>query len=322
MALYRYRIKPLSALATPLRSDTLYGHLLWMAAQWQGPARVAELIDAFSGAKPPFRLSSAFPSGTLPKPQLPGIPRGHFEARFARHGELVTQLKRYKKFRKQAFVPLSSWRALAGNLSQEALFEHWLNTPSPSQNDEQAASFSAKAHQPHNSIDRRTGSVLAEGGLFFTPATWYGPQSLLDLYVESDDIDLFETLMGYLAQVGYGADCNVGKGQFSFERDTDFDAATLTGQGDHRLCLSVCAAEDTSAFRGYWAPFVKHGRAWNATRQTHPFKKPFLAFAEGSVFSAMPESGYVLRNIHSDARIVQVTWPLTIPVTLEANHAS
>lgn len=66
---------------------------------------------------------------------------------------------------------------------------------------------------------------------------------------------------------------------------------------------------------------VKHGRAWNGFGERNPFKKPFFAFAEGSLFSGMPDSGYLLRNIHSDPRIVQVGWPLTIPVTLEEYYA-
>ena len=41
MPLYRYSIEPLSAFGTPLRSDTLYGHLLWAAAQSRCPSRVS-----------------------------------------------------------------------------------------------------------------------------------------------------------------------------------------------------------------------------------------------------------------------------------------
>ena len=51
-----------------------------------------------------------------------------------------------------------------------------------------------------------------------------------------------------------------------------------------------------------------------------PSKKPFLAFTEGSYFTGMPADGYVLRDIHPDPRIVQITMPLTIPAKAEASH--
>ncbi len=321
MALYRYRIKPESALATPFRSDTLYGHLLWMAAQWEGAERVTELIEAFDGPNPPFRLSNAFPAGTLPKPHLPGIPRDRFASEFRQHGDLVTVLQKYKKFRKLKYIDLDVWQVLRGRLSQEALFAHWLA------NQAQDASSSEKitsrqATQPHNSIDRNTGSVLREGGLHFAQATWFGQDVELDLYVESENIETFETLFEHLSKVGYGADRSVGKGQFSYERDESFESQSLVQQGDYQLSLSVCAAQDCREFDGYWKPMVKHGRTWSGFGEKNPFKKPFLAFTEGSLFNSMPTQGYLLRNIHSNPEIVQVTWPLTIPVTLEVDHAS
>ena len=52
MAMYRYRIIPRSGFATPIRSDTLYGHLLWAAAMLEGESRVNALIEAFVDGGP------------------------------------------------------------------------------------------------------------------------------------------------------------------------------------------------------------------------------------------------------------------------------
>ena len=104
MALYRYHIRPVSAFGTPLRSDTLYGHLLWAQAQIGGSESVTELIDSFSGEKPPFRLSSAFPSGFLPVPMLPPIKRDRFRLKYASGvGGLFAALQDYKVFRSRKF---------------------------------------------------------------------------------------------------------------------------------------------------------------------------------------------------------------------------
>lgn len=320
MALYRYRITPQSAFATPMRSDTLYGHLLWAAAMLDGEGKVREFIDAFAGESPPFVLSSALPSGQLPRPALPGIPRARFDAQFGGKGALFEALQRYKVFRKQGTWAVESWGRLHGQLSQEALFADWLaqRPAAPKVKTGQVRpNETVIAHQPHVTIDRQSGSVLEQGGLFFSQATWYRPGTVLDLYVRTEAVAEFERLFDHLAATGFGADRSTGKGQFRYERDPAFDARPFEGQGSHRLSLSVCTATDLPGFTGYWMSMVKHGRAWSGFGERNPFKKPFFAFSEGSVFRSMPASGYLLRHIHSDPRIVQVGWPLTIPVTLE-----
>ncbi|MDT8405449.1 type III-A CRISPR-associated RAMP protein Csm4 [Sulfuriflexus sp.] len=320
MALYRYHLTPLSAFATPLRSDTLYGQLLWAAAMLHGESRVTEMIDAFAGEEPPFVLSSALPAGQFPLPPLPGISRRRFKEQFANQGNLFASLGQYKLFRKQIFWTCDQWRQRQGCLDQESLFIEWL----AAQSDKRRTTASPEPVsevQPHVTIDRQTGSVLNQGGLFFTQSNWYPPGVALDLYVETQQVDHFEELFHHLSATGFGADSSTGKGHFRFERDSNFDAGPFAMQGSHRLSLSVCANPDMREFAGNWTPFVKHGRAWSGFGERNPFKKPFFAFAEGSLFSTMPRSGYLLRNIHSDPKLVQIGWPLTIPVTLEGHHA-
>jgi CRISPR-associated protein Csm4 len=162
---------------------------------------------------------------------------------------------------------------------------------------------------------------LQEGGLHFTHATWYADGVKLDLYVETDDKDLFENLFIRLSEIGYGADRTTGKGQFAFELDAGFDSAAWNGNGGQRLSLSLCSASNLEAFEGTWKPEVKHGRTWSGHGEQNPFKKPFFAFTEGSIFRRMPKTGYLLRGIHSNPGIVQVTWPVTVPVKVEDRHA-
>lgn len=321
MTLYRYQLTPLSAFATPMRSDTLYGHLLWAAALLENEKRVTELIEAFAGDSPPFVISSALPSGQLPLPPLPSIPRRRFKEKYQQHGGLDKKLQQYKAFRKLAFWSVDQWLKSQGRISQEDMFDQWLavfeKTPPP----DAAEAQTIRQDLPHVTIDRQTGRVLAQGGLFFSSATWYRPGQTLDLYVETSEVATFEKLMDHLADTGFGADRSTGKGHFSFQRDDKFQPAAFVGKGTHRLSLSVCSATQTDAFRGYWTPFIKHGRAWSGFGERNPFKKPFFAFAEGSLFSAMPKSGFVLHNIHSDPSLVQIGWPLTIPVFLEGHDA-
>ncbi len=331
MPLYRYSIEPLSAFATPLRSDTLYGHLLWAAAQKRGQEAVEKLIREFDSPSPPFRLSSAFPAGFLPMPVLPAMSRRRFREKYGREGDeagLVEHLTHYKAFRKKRWLPLSLWRRCRDKMSQERLFQRYLERkdifdPRPpasrrGKGPEAGPRESSKDwFQPHNSIDRRSGTVLEQGGLFFVPVTFYHPGGKLHLYLEGERPGLFEELLDFVAQTGFGADAGTGKGHFRWQRDRDFDPGQVAGRGSWRLNLSVCSRPDLGGFEGFYAPFVKLGKAWSGFGERNPFKKPFLAFSEGSVFRAMPPGPYLLRGIHSNPQVVQVTWPLTLALELE-----
>lgn len=312
MPVYRYRIFPRSAFATPMRSDTLYGHLLWAAAEFYGRDKVEKLIADFKGLAPPFKLSSAFPAGFLPMPVLPGVPRSYFRKTKERTA-LLENLTAHKEFRKLRWLPVAVWRRHAAAMSQRKLFEEFLQDKklfTPPRQEEM--------DQPHNSIDRRTGSVRQEGGgLFFTPVRWLHPEAHWDIYVETERLDEFETLLKHVAGGGFGADRSIGKGQFDFQRDLEFDGELFGQDGALVMTLSLCATDRLSEVRGWYAPFVKHGRAWSSFKQRNPFKRPFLAFKEGSVFVSLPQEGYVLEDVHPDQEVVQVTWPLTLAMSLE-----
>lgn len=327
MPLYRYKITPRAAFGTPMRSDTLHGQLLCAAAELDGPDGVAGLIAAFDSDEPPFICSSALPEGMLPMPCLPPLPRSEFEARFFApggpfQGSKARALNAYKVFRKLGHVPVKVWTALRGGLSQVGLFERWLKDrqhdrdafrprPAPAETAWQTSHVEA-----HNSIDRATGAVLEEGGLFLSESTFYGSNSRFDLYVRTKAPQDFERLFGHIAATGFGRDTSTGKGWFSFERDTSFIPDEIDAAGPCRMTLSVLSAMNLSEAAGWYRIFAKSGRVWGALGEGNPFKKSFLAMEEGSVFQRLPARGYVLRGLHPDPRLVQVTWPLTIAFTL------
>ena len=318
MALYRYRITPLSAFATPLRSDTLYGHLIWRAAERYGQDKVSELLQDFGTASPPFRLSSAVPAHCLPIPVLPPIDREVFRRNFAPQGgrELVAALQEYKAFRKSSLIRYEKLKKLASGLNPLNLFDAWRQN-----RQDFPAAAGKNAIQPHNSIDRQSGRVLSEGGLHFSASNWYEPGSELDLYVETEEKALFEELFDDVAQTGFGADRGIGKGHFSWSKHPVALIEDWPAEGNARLLLSLTSAESLRPLGGYWKPEVKHGRAWSGFGEKNPFKKPFLALSEGSLLTALPETGYLLHHIHSNADLVQILWPVTLPVNLEMNHA-
>lgn len=304
--MYRYRITPLSPFATPMRSDTLYGHLLCTVREWDGDKAADELISAFESGCPPFRLSSVFPQNMLPMPVLP--PARREEVRKSSENLLAT-LKDLKKFRKLPWIPTAAWIENASSLSQHALYAYWLTNK-----DEFAADcFRKQCFVPHNSISRVSGTVLDQGGLYFDQDDFYGKDTTLDLYVDTERIDYVDDLLNRLSMTGFGKNKTTGKGQFSVCRDMGFQSEMFEIQGDHFLNLSVYSAPDLKGITGSYNLFTKYGKVWNGFGQTNPYKKPFMAFSEGSVFtSSLPETS-VLRGIHADQRIVQILCPLVMP---------
>lgn len=275
------------------------------------------MVRDFDSDRPPFRLSSAMPRGWLPMPVLPPIGRRVFERRFGgkRRVELAENLKKYKKFKRLSYLPLDIWLSARGKLDPAQLFTAYLAEPDRYNLDESITS--PLTHQPHNSIDRASGKVMARGGFYFSKAWFPPPDAELDLYLETDDPTDFERMFDHLKKTGFGADRNVGRGQFTWRRDAEFDPATFNFQGEAKLNLSVCATTRLAEIEGAYRPFVKQGRAYVGYGQVNPFKRPFLAFEEGSVFTGLPKSGFVLEDVHPAESVVQICWPLTLPITPE-----
>ncbi len=306
MSVQRYRLTLKSPLGTPLRSDTLMGQLLWAAALKDGEEAVTQLIKDMDSPNPPFTVSSGFPSGMIPVPVLPPARRST-----GTEQNDYKQAKSAKKFKKIKWISLKAWAECSNSLSPSKLFDYWLDHPSEFSDQELK-----EVIEPHNTIDRRSNTVL-EGGLFFSTSLVYEDSPNLDIYVKGPNFDLFECYMNFVAENGYGKDTSIGRGHFSYNRDDSFDSDLFQMPGNFDMLLSVFSAEDLTNLSGYYKPFVKRGRVWGETGGDTPFKCPILAFSEGSVFNSWPVSSSVIKNIHKDSRVVQVMHPLTIPFNLE-----
>jgi len=65
-------LTPLSAFATPLKGDTLFGQLCWAIRNRFGETRLIELLNGYTEDRPFAVISDAFPEGYWPLPKLPG----------------------------------------------------------------------------------------------------------------------------------------------------------------------------------------------------------------------------------------------------------
>ena len=159
-------------------------------------------------------------------PLLAPVSRASFqlfaEQRKEFDGNLFKALGAYKKFKKIRFLPLEIFARFQDRLNMLTLFECWLDRSAAFSRKEEKKEF-----QPHNSINRMSGTVLDEGGLYFNEAAYYSSGAELDMYLRCDDLQTVERYFGYVADTGYGADRSTGKGYFTFERDQDFGRGTV-----------------------------------------------------------------------------------------------
>lgn len=317
MPLCRFTLCPQSPWSGKLRSDTLYGLVLWHVAEREGEEACAKLIAAFEANEPPFLLSSAMPADHLPMPVLPPISRQRMRDLASKNAEkdkdlaLFELLRKLKKFRKESWLPLNAWQKHKNALSALALFAKGDFETEPK-------GRARSAFEPHVSINRKTGTAM-EGQLFFRRLMYFEPGTRLHIYARADDPDWLAQYLEIIGELGFGRDASCGNGQFSCERDRAFEAESLNARdANASLLLSVCAAPQMEDLAGLYRVEVKRGKT--GPGHANPFKKPFLMLQEGSILERSPEGPYVLRNINADRRIVQILQPLNLPCRLQAEE--
>lgn len=318
MKFCRFIIKPESSWASRLRSDSLYGLILWHVALKEGDARCEELIQAFEAGEPPFILSSPMPYNTVPLPALPPISRSAFKTlslRLSQEKEpeiaLFEALQKFKTFRKSSWLPLSHWITHKGKLSAKALFVNYCQQ----EKTQASALYSKSFFEPHVSIDRQSGGAK-EGQLFFSRLTFYNPEVRFHLYAKVADPKWLHDYLQLIGKTGFGKDASTGKGQFSIQLDNDFSHQDFEVPiANANLLLSVCASPDMSSLAGYYRLEEKRGKT--GPGYANPFKRPFLMLQEGSVLNNLPKAPYVLRKLNVNEQIVQILQPLYLPCYLD-----
>jgi CRISPR-associated protein Csm4 len=168
--------------------------------------------------------------------------------------------------------------------------------------DQQSGILRERHAQPHNSIDRRTGTT---GGSDFAPYTmsqdWFGAAVRLDCWILYDasrlaPVDLTQLLTD-IGRSGYGRDASIGLGKFVID-----EAATsqLPSQPDADACMTLApCAPQGGGFdpeRSFYDVFTRFGRHGDQAVHTgRPFKSPVLLAQTGAVLSprVMPNDHFV-----------------------------
>lgn len=273
MNLYRLTLHPLSAFGSEPLGDMLFGQLCWAARNRFGEERLDTLLTGYTENRPFAVISDALPAGHLPRPALPEY---WFEQ------DPASDRKTAKK---QVWMPLDQATAPASEWGR------YCKKPG-----DIAGAIASEHPQPHNSIQRLTGTT-GEGQ--FAPYTqsqlWYGAGAALDIYAVLDETRLtraeLATLFDDIGTFGFGRDASIGLGKFQVLRMEPF-AWPEPALTDAWLTLAPCAPQGLGfdARRSFYRVFTRFGRHGdNGVHQGHPFKTPVLLAQRGAVLT--PRAG-------------------------------
>lgn len=287
MNLYRIKIEILSPLVTPLKGDTIWGHIVWGIANHQGEATVTDFLNS-NVVKPSLVVSSAFPHGCICKP-LP--------APNQRTGALdKTSYPKIKAAKKIRFEKAANFLTVDSVEIPKKIFE-----------EEVVA---------HNSINRLTNTV--QDGNLFAVSTFYPKIKFFDIYAYSDfDTKQVTNFFEWGFENGYGADTSNGMGNVKIlgnaeKVETKKDSTTYMA-----LSPFVLSSKDTvEDFRA--DIFVRSGKVGGSfSTFMNPWKKTVVMFEEGAVFTSPKRIefvGEIISDIHQAPRIKQCGLAPVIPI--------
>jgi CRISPR-associated protein Csm4 len=291
MTLYRIRLKLCSAIVTPLKGDTIWGHIVWGIANHEGDAAVTDFLEQEKSTAPALVASSAFPAGTVCRP-LP-LPS-------ERDGVLTTDVySKIKKNKKIKVVPASEYFDETGTTAKE--------NGSPFIN----------VQVMHNTIDRASNTVL-EGGLYSTEEMWSAIPDW-DFYILSSlDPNRIKLLVDWAFENGYGADASSGKGKIAIIGDPV--PAKLKKQGNTYMALGPFVDTGSGISNLRADIFVRTGKLGGAfAAGLSPYKKPVVLYDEGAIFTydkPIEYTGMMLEKMHGNEEfnICQSGFAPVIPV--------
>ena len=276
MTLYRISIEIFSKLQTPLKGDTIWGHIACGIANHEG----SDGVNAFINMEKPLVVSSAFPHGLLPKPQLP--PQEN-SAEFSSKQE-YTQFKHMKK---------------AKYISASSVIENFEET-------DPLKSFFKETSTVHVSVSRSEGSAI-EGLLFAMNEQWPNASLehplVMDVYVSSElDTDRILTLFKWAFEFGFGADATSGAGVVKIlPQITKIEVKPPVYKRYLALGPFILASDAVTDLRG--TTFVRKGKIGGLlAKDISPYKKSVILFDEGATFvSSVPMEyvGCLLHEMHS-----------------------
>lgn len=280
----RLTLQPRAAFGTPLAGDTLFGQLCWTLRRQHGNQRLKELLAGYTNGCPFAVLSDALPLGHLPLPNLPSI---YWNGSSEKKGVERKVLKRKHWLPVEALgAPLGEWQQRARNEAEatQAIVGQDAKPPT-------------ERAQPHNSINRQTGTTGTGAFAPYTQAQrWFHPALRFHLYVAIDESRLtlpeLNSALAAIGETGFGRDASIGLGKFTLEGGIDSEplADLHHPHSNAWLALGPMAPQGLGFCpeRSYYQPLTRFGRHGDiAVHSGNPFKRPVLLVGGGAVLTPL-----------------------------------
>ena len=302
-------LTPRSAFGGPIKGDTLFGHLCWAVRNRHGEGRLGDLLAGYTQGRPCAVCAEALPQGHLPRPAWP-------LHRYRTHGE-----QDRKAVKRQRWLPLS---AVPQPLPQ--WLDAWLSEGQVLAGQGLAGTSLSRIHaQPHNSIDRRSGTTGgAEFAPYSLPQYWHAAGVRFDawLLVDPERLTVVElqVLLDDIGRAGHGRDASIGLGKFTVD---DLAERPLPSQAQANACLTLapCAPQGLGydPARSFYEPFTRFGRHGDlAVLGGRPFKAPVLLAQTGALLTppVLPATGFIGQGLGGDGSLSNA-----IPATVQQGYA-
>ncbi|MCX8023444.1 MAG: hypothetical protein N2745_11810 [Syntrophorhabdaceae bacterium] len=341
MKVYDITIKPISGFGTPLKGDTLFGHVCWQAAYDETlfGKPIDRLLSDYS-ENPFLVVSTAFfkigkkdnVSRIFKRPDMPLSQLFNFENKNPK--DIIAERKtiKSKKWLKLEYPKRIDTLKGATYISESELTDALINEVVEKARRGGKSSLIVEFAQTHNTINRLTNTT-GEGRFapFTTEQMVFNEDVTLSIYVGLRDDILHEQIaeaFQRIGETGFGKDASTGLGKFNIISVDEINLADL-GSKKPNACytLSPCVPERDTFLDIYFTPFTRFGRHGDVlSKSSNPFKNPVLMADEGAVMipkdlGVVLKRPYIGRAITGISKVIDSAimqgYSLYIPVTVE-----
>lgn len=309
-SLVRLRLRPQGVWTTPWQADSLLGALAVAWARSRGSEALRQdFLEPWLAHEPPFVISDAFPSDSLPAPANLALPIWKWPR------------ERFKEVKNLRWVSGADFRA-----AQLGMRPTLADIPR----------VDIRNHvRMRNSISRGTNITSGQGGELFpiSYSVLSSPDVGLTLYARATKggLDILTEALEMLGRTGFGARASTGHGGFEMEGNPVLSSEMDDVPGsDGFVSLSTFQPSSADPVEGYWRSFVKYGKLAPEFHHAAVFKRPQVMLEPGACFrtGGTPRSFYGVaigpgrlisdgdreRLAHRGVHPVQAAFALAVPM--------
>ena len=306
-------IKPLT-LFQELHSDTLFGAIC-SAISVLFPEKIDKIINDFE-EKPPFLISSTFPFIYDDKKTIRFYPKINSISAYKDFDS--TLIKKYKSVQyidEELFFDL-----ITGQINEENIienFDDYFTNYSMLMKDNPEIDFKCSNRIiPGNTINRLNNAsenIYYSDGLDFVNMGLYFFIKIND----SEYVDIINSALKYLKDLGFGKDISIGKGQFDYNiEENDIEQKLYDNNGNYFVTLSryIPTVRNIEKINEESAYDISYKRGRSSKGE---IRKQVRFFTEGSTFPDVNDTEFYGQIIHSGKDTPAVEYGYAFPIKIK-----